>query len=134
MGPRAAGTQPHWLELSLDRAGDDILVTARGSQGEGTQLTLSVMHGVPAMLRFADAVRRAAEAGAPLDSNLLAVAQSAQRDVLSGKIGPLLELLRREAGGRLLVRLVITDPELQAVPCEALCAPGEALGFWGTSA
>lgn len=46
----------------------------------------------------------------------------------------MLARLHEAAGGApVLVRLMIHDRELQAVPWEALCKPGEALGFWGNA-
>jgi hypothetical protein len=122
------------MELSLDRAGNEIRVSARGSRSEQTQARpLGAEQDAVAMLRFAASVQQAAERSKPLGPALLDEARAAQRALLAGEIEPLLSRLRAEAGGALLLRLIVHDPELQAVPWEALCKPGEALGFWGSS-
>jgi hypothetical protein len=125
---------PTSIELRLVRSGDEILVSARGSRGEQTApRSLGTARNVPAMLRFAASVREAAARGEPLAPALLADAQAAHDALLDGEIGKLHARLTEAAGGPLLVRLMVHDPELQAVPWEALCHPGEALGFWGSS-
>jgi hypothetical protein len=120
-----------WIEITLDRRGDEIRVSARGSRGEQTKpRPLGSAQSAAAMLAFADMVRLAAHRAKPLPPALLADAQAAERALLDDAIGPLLSRLREAAGGPLLLRLMVHDPELQAVPWEALCKPGEALGFW----
>lgn len=125
---------PTWMELSLDRVVDEIRVSARGSRGEQTApRSLGASLDAPALLRFAAAVQQAAARGKPLGSAPLADAQAALQGLLGGEIGALLARLREAAGGPLLVRLVLSDAELQAIPWEALCPLHEALGFWASS-
>ncbi|APR88373.1 hypothetical protein A7982_13722 [Minicystis rosea] len=109
-------------------------MSARGSRSEQVApRPLGAGHDAPALFRFAASVQQAAARGRPLGPALLADAQAAQRALLAGEIEPLFAVLRAAAGGPLLVRILIPDPELQSVPWEALCKPGEALGFWGSS-
>ena len=123
-----------WMELSIDRIESAIRVSARGSSFEQTKpRTLDEAHAAPAWIHFAAAVQQAAANGKPLAPTLLAQAQAAERALLAGEIETLLATLRPSAAGPLLVRLMLHDPALQAVPWEALCKPGEALGFWGNA-
>src|SRR5580704_6737876 len=125
---------PTWIALTLDRTGDEIRASARGSRGEQiAPRPLGAGRGAAAMGGFADAVRQAAARGKPLAPAVVDDAQAAHGAMLAGEIEPLLAVLHAAAGGPLLVRLMVSDPELQAVPWEALCKPGEALGFWGAS-
>lgn len=128
------GPLPIWMELSLDRFANEIRVSARGSRGEQTApRPLGAERDTFAMLRFAASVQQTAARARPLAPELLAEAHAAERALLAGEIAPLFAVLRAAAGRPLLVRLMVHDPELQAVPWEALCKPGEALGFWGSS-
>ncbi|AUX45918.1 uncharacterized protein SOCE26_074200 [Sorangium cellulosum] len=123
-----------WLEIDLARAGAEVRAGARGSRGEQTAPhSLGPDLDAEALSRFAVAVRAAAARGRPLAAGLLDTAQALQRAVLDGGIDPLRARLAEAAGGPLLVRLGLHDLELQAVPWEALCKPGEAMGFWASS-
>lgn len=124
---------PMWIELDIDRAGNDIRISARGSRGEHVSSRLLGVK-VDALLRFASDVERAAMVGESLGAATIDEARAIQRAVLDGEVGVLFARLREGAGGPLLVRLWAHDIELQGVPWEALCKPGESLGFWGTSA
>src|SRR5262245_26566365 len=119
---------PTWIEIDVDRSGDEIRVTARGARNE--RLTpRPFARGAAAMLRFAEAVQRAASCGKALPADLLAESRAIHEALLGGDIAPSLARLREAAQGPLLVRLAIHDPELQGVPWEALCKSREALGF-----
>jgi len=123
---------PTWIELNIDRSGNEIRVSARGSRGEHIAARPMSLDAA-SLLRFASAVERAAAHGQPLDAAVLEDARKIQREVLGGEVNALFSRLKEAAGGPLLVRLLVHDAELQAVPWEALCNSGEALGFWGTS-
>lgn len=121
-----------WLELALDCAGHDVRIGARGSRGENVPpQTLGVERDT--LLSFASAVERAAAYGQPLSDAVVAEAQHLQRAVLAGDIGKLFVSYSREAAPNPLFLRFMLDRTLQAVPWEALCNSGEALGFWGTS-
>ncbi len=126
--PKAPST---WLELSIDRHGEALRVSARGSRGEQTPPCLiGSADQVTAMLRFGALVQQAAGHAKPMLPALLTDAQTTGEAVFTGRIGLLASRLREAAGGPLLLRLMVHDPELAAIAWEALCKPGEALGFW----
>nr|MCU0687110.1 CHAT domain-containing protein [Polyangiaceae bacterium] len=132
------GTSPLWLEISLDRVGDEVRVSARGSQGQRTDVRpLGGGFDVPALRGYAASVREAARRGEALSPELLGQGRALHRALLEGEVGELHSELRgrldQAAAGRLVVRLVVHDDELKAVPWEAACKPGEALGFWGSA-
>jgi hypothetical protein len=128
-----SGALSVWMVIDVHRTGVDVSVSARGSQGQQTAPhALGPDLGVTHLGSFAEAVRRAAARGRPLGAEL-EQAQALHRAVLGDGVDQLRVGLGAAAGGPLLVRLMISDPELQAVPWEALAAPGEAMGFWGTS-
>jgi hypothetical protein len=128
------GAPPIWMDLSIDRVGDELRVRARGSRGEETSSRpLGAGRGAAAMLDFGASVREAAARRKPLGAAPLAEAQAVHEALREGDVGVLHDRLCEAAGGPLLVRLMI-HRELQGVPWEALCKPGEALGFWGSSA
>lgn len=121
-----------WIELSFDRVGTEIRISARGSRNEQPDpRSLGIDRDM--LLRFASAVQQAARHGKPLGAATLDTARAIQKAVCDGPVGTLFAKLGEAASGSLLVRLMVHDAELQAVPWEALCGAGEALGFWGTS-
>ncbi len=123
-----------WMEVCLDRHGDEIRVSARGCRGEQTQpRPLGPEQLASHMLRFAALVQQAASRGKPLLPALLADAQCAERALLDSKIEIIASRLREAASSPLLVRFMVHNRELQSVPWEALCKPGEALGFWASA-
>jgi CHAT domain len=129
-----SGDPPTSMELTLVRSGDEILVSAQASLDRRTKARpLGEKWNMAAVRAFTASVRRSAERGKGLRPELLADAQALQQAMLAGEIGQVYAVLRSGADGRLVVRLVVDDPELQAVPWEALCNSGEALGFWANS-
>jgi len=123
-----------WLELALSRAGTALRVGARGSRGEQTApRELGPDLDADAVSRFASAVRVNATRGRMLPPDVLEEAQAIHRSILVEDIAPLLSRLAEAAGGPLLLRLDVPEAELQGVPWEALCAPGQAMGFWASS-
>ncbi len=130
---------PTWIELTIDRSGNELRISARGSRGEHIAARPLGMDR-DALLRFAAAVEHAAARGLSLSAAVIHDARAIQRAVLGGEVSALFARLREASAGPLLLRLLLHDNELQAVPSElqavpweALCNAGEALGFWGTS-
>jgi len=123
-----------WLEIGLSRIGTEIQVSVRGSRGEQiAPRLLGAGFDVEALRRFALALRSSAQRSRPLSSELLEKAQALHRALLGGEVDALRARLAEAAAGPVVVRLMIPDPDLQAVPWESLCKPGEALGFWASS-
>jgi hypothetical protein len=123
-----------WMVLDLLRAGAEVRASARGPRGEKTApRALGAELDIEAVARFAAAVRAAAARGRPLSGDVRDTAQALRRAVLGGEVEPLLARLAEAEGGPLLLRLELADAELQGVPWEALCKPGEAMGFWASS-
>ncbi|WP_437293118.1 CHAT domain-containing protein [Sorangium sp. So ce426] len=121
------------MEIDLASAGAEVRASTRWSHEDRTAPNgLGSDFDVDAIARFADGVRAAAANARPLDAGLLDAAQALHRAVLRG-LDPLRTGLAAAPGNPLLVRLWLLDPKLQGVPWEALCRPGEAMGFWASS-
>jgi hypothetical protein len=120
------------LELTFDRVGNEVRISARSSRLENLPVR-SLGVDVPTLLKFAAIVQRAAAHGRPLDDAQIVEAQSIQKALVDEGIDVLLAQMREASGDAVLVRLFASDAQLQTVPWEAVCYPGEALGFWGTS-
>jgi len=130
MANNDSAQMPIWLELSIDRAGDQVRVSALGSRGEKIAFhPLGV--DFPQLRRFAAGMERAAKYGQPLTEELLADAHAIYEGLTHSGIGVLLGRYSEAAHGPLLLRFSIHDDELQAVPWEATCNPLEKHGFWG---
>ncbi|HRI68905.1 MAG TPA: CHAT domain-containing protein [Polyangium sp.] len=125
---------PTWFEIQVNRSGSDLLISARGS-GDREVAPRSLGNGfdVPALVRFAADVERAARHARPLPDELRETARAIGGAILDGDIENMRARLAESANGPLLLRLNIGDPELQALPWEALCLPGQAFGFLATS-
>lgn len=121
---------PIWLELIIDRAADQVRISALGSRGE--KVAFRKFGVEPERLeRFAAGMERAAKHEQPLTSELLADAHAIHEALTESGIGVLLGRYAEAAKGPLLVRFSIHDDKLQAVPWEAACNPAENHGFWG---
>jgi hypothetical protein len=131
---QSSGDPFAWMDISLDRAGEDIRVSARGSRGEQTApRPLGADFTVPRLEQFTASVRNAAARGVPLSARILAEARAIERALMGSDIALLLARLREAAKRPLLVRVSASDKALQAVPWEALCKPDEAMGFWASA-
>lgn len=125
---------PTWIELSFDRIGNELRLSARGSRNEQPEpRPLGVASAK--LTEFASAVEQAARHRQPLPKDALSTAQSMQRALLDGAMGTVFDKLTEAASGPMLVRLMIPKDahELKSVPWEAACNADETLGFWGTS-
>lgn len=123
-----------WFELKINKNGTDVVIGASGSgDREVAQRSLGGGFDVSAVLRFGEAVERAAKQARPLPDDIRETARALGAAIFDGDIGNMRERLAESAKGPLLLRLNVGSPELQAVPWEAICLPGQALGFWGTS-
>ncbi len=127
-----ATATPIWIEFNVDRAENQVRLSARGSRGE--QLPARPMSmDLDALLRFASSVQQAAARGKAFSPTLVSEARAIQQAVLDGETSVLFARLKEAAAGPLLMRFLVHDSELQGLPWEASCNAGEALGFWATS-
>jgi len=123
-----------WFELKINKSGNDVVIGASGSgDREVAQRPLGGGFDVAAILRFSEAVERAAKQARPLPDDVREIARNLGAAILDGDIGTMRERLAESAKGPVLLRLNIGAPELQAVPWEAVCLPGQSFGFWATS-
>ncbi len=126
-----------WLEIEVQRQGQDVQVRARGSRGESlAPQTLGGGVNLGRLTGFTNGVRRAVAAGQPLPEHVLLEAHELHAALFSGPIAELVARLGEAArldGSPLLVRLNAFDAELQRVPWEAMCRPGTAREFIGAS-
>jgi hypothetical protein len=123
-----------WMGIDLTCAGAEVLASARGSSNEQTApRKLGPDFGVEPLTRFAASVRNAAARGRALPAGLLETARALRLGLFDAELNVLRGRLAGAAGGPLLLRLGLPDPELQAIPWEALCEPGQAMGFWASS-
>ncbi|HRI71063.1 MAG TPA: CHAT domain-containing protein, partial [Polyangium sp.] len=126
-------TQPTWIEFTITSDETRVFVAIRGSRWEQlSRRDLGISRDK--LEKFAGDVERAAAYGQPVGGTLLADAQAIHKALLDGESGVRFGRLCEAGGGSLLVRFVVEDPVLRAVPWEALCSADESLWFWGTSA
>jgi len=118
----------------MTRAGAEIRLSARGSRGEQTAPS-PIGQGLDfeACQKFGAAIRGLAMRGKAVPAETLEVAQSLFRGALRPEIDGLKARLMEAAAGPLLLRLTLPEAEIAAIPWEALCRPGEALGFWASA-
>jgi hypothetical protein len=125
-----------WLEIDVERNGAELRARALGSRHEqpgvhplGPGLTAD------SLLALAGRVKTAAERGRRLDPELAGQVQALHGALFQGDLqGVLARLREAAAGGPVLLRLMLQETGLQGFPWEALCEPGQDLGFLGNSA
>src|SRR5262245_47981212 len=113
--------QSAWIEIEVEQTGAGLRISARGSRNERPaphlfSSTIS-LHG------FTDGVLSAARRGRPLGARIAEAKEIYQALFREGAERLRACLAEASAGAPLLVRLMIHDPELQAVPWEAACDP-----------
>lgn len=123
-----------WFEIQFSKSGADIQVSARGSgDREVAPRPLGGGFDLAAVQRFGAAVQRAAEQARALPDDVRETAGALGRAILDGDIENMRVRLAEVSKGALLLRINVGDPELQAIPWEAICLPGQSFGFWATS-
>lgn len=134
---QGGGVMPssEWLELELERADAGVRVRARGSRGEQpAPLLLGPGFQADSLERFSAAVRAAAARGEPLGEEWLERARGLHRALFREDLQTVLARLHEVADGDpILLRWMLHEGELQAIPWEALCEPGTASGFLASS-
>jgi hypothetical protein len=117
------------MEIELGRDGPELAIRARGSREERRPPHRMNAAATADLLPFTARVREAALRGRPLGP-LLPQAQDLHRALFREGVAELRASLTEAAAGEpLLLRLAMTTPDLHAVPWEALCQPGSAMGF-----
>ncbi|AKJ03791.1 CHAT domain-containing protein [Archangium gephyra] len=129
-----------WLEIDINRVGEELSATARG--GQNVQLpahSLGARFSSERVRQFGEWVKRAAADTASLtrshpEGKALREAQDLYQALFQPGLLEILHKLQGAAGSEpVLLRLNPQELELKAIPWEALCRPGSTLDFLGTS-
>lgn len=127
-----------WMELELRVQGESVRVSARGSRGErAREQELGGGFTVPRLMSFRVNVGNAIARVQPLEGESLDMARELHEALFAGELRDLYVRLSGVAADqkqRLLVRLMIEDTNLQAVPWEAACRPQSSHGFLASAA
>jgi hypothetical protein len=122
-----------WLELEVRTQGDGVRVSARGCRGErAREQELGGGFTVEKLMGFRVLVGNAIARVQALEGEALEQARGLHEALFAGEVRDLyvrLAALASDQKQRLLVRLMIEDPNLQAVPWEAMCRPQSSHGF-----
>ena len=122
-----------WLELEVRTQGEGVRVSARGCRGErAREQELGGGFTVEKLMGFRVLVGNAIARVQALEGEALAQARGLHEALFAGEVRDLyvrLAALASDQKQRLLVRLMIEDPNLQAVPWEAMCRPQSSHGF-----
>ncbi len=125
-----------WLELELEREGQTVLVSARGSRGERVAPFELTPVNMGRLTGLTSGVRRSVVAGKPLADRVVDGARELYsavfRDALRDVVGSLGEVARSNKQ-RLVVRLMTHNDDLQRIPWEIMCKPESAREFIGLS-
>jgi hypothetical protein len=127
-----------WIEIELRAAGDSVRVSARGCRGErAREHDLGDDFTATKLSAFRVAVGNALARAQPLAGPALDQARALHEAIFAGEVRDLttrLAALAADQKQRLLLRFMIEDPTLQAVPWEAACRPQSNLGFLAAAA
>lgn len=123
-----------WIEIEIEREGQAIRVSARGSRGERVAPFDLAPVSLGRLTGLASGVRRAVSAGQPLPDHAIQSAHELHAAFFRDELRDLVVRLGEAAkvhGRPLLLRLMIRDAELQRFPWEVMCKPGTARDFLG---
>jgi CHAT domain len=118
---------PLWIELTLAVDGARITVTPKGSDDSGPEKAQYLVSSFDDLDDLTRSVGKRAEPHDPLDAETLRKARDLFQDVFRDKVlsktTTYVDRVRlADPAGRLLVRLAVTDPRLEAVAWEAMHA------------
>jgi hypothetical protein len=123
-----------WIEIEIERENQVIKASGRGSRGERVApFDLSPVN-LGRLTGLASAVRRSVSASQPLPEHAVTSAHELYEALFRDRLRDLLVSLgeaARAQGRKVLLRLMIRDPELQRFPWEVMCRPGTARDFIG---
>lgn len=124
-----------WLDIELEPDDERIRLSARGCRGERpSPHRFSPEKGAFTLQSFTNKVGRAVRLGKTLEPDLVGYAQALHQDFFQGELRDVVTRLvdvAKDKDSRVLVRLFMSQRELQAIPWEALCKPGTGEGFLG---
>jgi hypothetical protein len=127
-----------WMEIEIRAQGESVRVSARGCRGErAREQELGGGFTVAKLMAFRVGVGNAIARAKALEGDVLTQARGLYDALFAGEVRDLYVRLSSVAADqkqRLLVRLMIEEPNLQAVPWEALCRPQSNLGFLASAA
>ncbi len=122
-----------WLDIELEPDNERLRLSARGCRGERP-----LPHRISPdkqnfnLQSFTSQVGRAVRFGKTLEPDVVRYAQALHQDFFQGELRDVLaRLVENSKDNRVLVRLFMSQRELQSIPWEALCKPGTAEGFLG---
>lgn len=123
-----------WIEIEIERDSQTLRASARGSRGERVAPFDLAPLNLGRLTGLASGVRRAVSASQMLPDNVVAAARELHGAVFRDRLRDLLVRLGEAARAqdrKLLLRLMIRDPELQRFPWEVMCRPESARDFVG---
>jgi hypothetical protein len=127
-----------WMEIEIRAQGESVRVSARGCRGErAREQELGGGFTLAKLLAFRVGVGNAIARAKALEGDVLTQARGLYDALFTGEVRDLYVRLSSVASDqkqRLLVRLMIEEPNLQSVPWEALCRPQSNLGFLASAA
>ncbi|HRI68765.1 MAG TPA: CHAT domain-containing protein [Polyangium sp.] len=116
------------LEIVIEVEGTKVKATAFGSRME--RPAPQIIGDVTDIEVFGKKVGRSVKTGKLLETEVVEDARRLYEALFAGEIRDVLTRIRSESGdGHVLVRLLIRNRALQAIPWEALCQPGTSEGF-----
>lgn len=130
----AAPVELPWLEVELSLSPDSYLTVAVPGSSFGQQLPPLELRQVRwnTLNDFSNALQALAHEGVDLTPDARKLAWQLFSAVFSGRVSGALNLGRGMAAAKrsqLLVRLMISNPELRAVPWEVMCGPDDESEF-----
>ncbi len=116
-----------WLQLELTAGADGRLqVHVSGSTGGRATAAQTVGVTVEQLASFGGSVQHIAAQGQGLPSQLEQWTRGLYQGVMHGEAGQVLNRLIGQGEGEVLIKLMVSDPTLRAVPWEAMKGPTDA--------
>ncbi|MBK8260349.1 MAG: CHAT domain-containing protein [Nannocystis sp.] len=123
-----------WIEVEIERDHQAVLASARGARGERVAPYDLAPINLGRLSGLGSGVRRAVASSQELPDHVVVNARELYAALFRDQLRDLVVRegeAARAKGRRLLLRLMIRDPELQRFPWEAMCRPETARDFVG---
>lgn len=119
-----------WVQIDLqgDAAGRLLVSVSADARGRSTAPRPTEGLVLADIERFSQTVLARSRQGLPLTQDQERFGRILYRSVMGGEVGQIVDQLRGEGGGQLLLRLMISDSRLRAVPWEAMRGPADIDG------